>query len=65
LKREAYGCSIDRIQGRHQAFSTRHNTNEFVTVLANSDGAEAEDILQNFTKDFQEQGIRQIQTGVN
>ena len=36
-----------------------------MTVLPNSDRAEAEDILQNFAKDFQEQGIRQIQAGVN
>jgi hypothetical protein len=34
-----------------------------VTVLPNSDRTEAEGILENFTKDIQEQGIRQIQAG--
>jgi phospholipid/cholesterol/gamma-HCH transport system ATP-binding protein len=46
-------------------FSTRQNTNEFVTVLPNSDLAEVEVILENLIKDFQEQGIRQIQAGAN
>ena len=36
-----------------------------MTVLPNSDRTEAEDIVQNFAKDFQEQGIRQVQAGVN
>jgi len=59
------GVYIDKHFGAVGGFSTRQNTNEFVTVLPNSDRAEAEDILQNFAKDFQEQGIRQIQAGVN
>ena len=36
-----------------------------MTVLPNSDLAKVEGILENFTKDFQEQGIRQIQAGAN
>jgi phospholipid/cholesterol/gamma-HCH transport system ATP-binding protein len=46
-------------------FSTRQNTNEFVTVLPNSDMAAVEGILQDLIKDFQEHGIRQIQAGAH
>ena len=46
-------------------FSTSQNTDEFVTVLPDSDLAEVEGILENLTKDIQEQGIRQIQAGAN
>ena len=59
------GVYIDKHFGIVGGFSTRQNTNEFVTVLPDSDLAEVEGILENFTKDFQEQGIRQIQTGAN
>jgi phospholipid/cholesterol/gamma-HCH transport system ATP-binding protein len=59
------GVYIDKHFGAVGGFSTRQNTNEFVTVLPNSDLAEVEGILENFTKDFQEQGIRQIQAGAN
>ena len=56
---------IDKHFGAVGGFSTRQNTNEFVTVLPNSDMVEVEGILEKLTKDFQEQGIRQIQTGAN
>jgi phospholipid/cholesterol/gamma-HCH transport system ATP-binding protein len=59
------GVYIDKHFGAVGGFSTRQNTNEFVTVLPNSDRAEAEGILENFIKDFQEQGIRQIQAGAS
>ena len=59
------GVYIDKHFGIVGGFSTRQNTNEFVTVLPNSDRAEAEGILENFTKDIQEQGICQIQAGAN
>jgi phospholipid/cholesterol/gamma-HCH transport system ATP-binding protein len=57
------GVYIDKHFGSVGGFSTRQNTNEFVTVLPNSNLVEVEGILENFTKDFQEQGIRQIQAG--
>jgi phospholipid/cholesterol/gamma-HCH transport system ATP-binding protein len=57
------GAYIDKHFGAVGGFSTRQNTNEFVTVLPNSDRAEAEGILENFTKDFQGQGIGQIRAG--
>jgi phospholipid/cholesterol/gamma-HCH transport system ATP-binding protein len=44
-------------------FSTRHNTNEFITVLPSSDQAEAESILKDFVLDFQAYGIPGIFTG--
>jgi phospholipid/cholesterol/gamma-HCH transport system ATP-binding protein len=59
------GVYIDKHFGTVGGFSTRQNTNEFVTVLPNSDLAKVEGILENFTKDFQEQGIRQIRAGAN
>lgn len=59
------GAYIDKHFGAVGGFSTRQHTNEFVTVLPNSDLAEVESILENLTKDFQEQGIRQIQAGAN
>jgi phospholipid/cholesterol/gamma-HCH transport system ATP-binding protein len=59
------GVYIDKHFGAVGGFSTRQKINEFVTVLPNSDRAEAEGILKNFAKDIQEQGIRQIQAGAN
>jgi phospholipid/cholesterol/gamma-HCH transport system ATP-binding protein len=59
------GVYIDKHFGAVGGFSTRQNNNEFVTVLPNSDLAEIGGILENLTKDFQEQGIRQIQAGAN
>jgi phospholipid/cholesterol/gamma-HCH transport system ATP-binding protein len=59
------GAYIDKYFGAVGGFSTRQNTNEFVTVLPNSDMVEVEGILEKLSKDFQEQGIRHIQTGAN
>jgi phospholipid/cholesterol/gamma-HCH transport system ATP-binding protein len=59
------GVYIDKHFGAVGGFSTRQNINEFVTVLPNSDRAEAEVILENFTQDIQAQGIRQIQAGAD
>lgn len=57
------GAYIDKHFGAVGGFSSRQSINEFVTVLPNSDLAEADGILKNFIKDFQEQGIRTIQAG--
>ena len=51
------GIYIDKHFGAIGGFSTRRHTNEFVTVLPYSDLAEAESILKDFVKDFQEQGL--------
>jgi phospholipid/cholesterol/gamma-HCH transport system ATP-binding protein len=59
------GLYIDKHFGAVGGFSTRQNTNEFVTVLPNSDLAAVEGILEDLTRDFQEHGIRQIQAGVH
>jgi len=57
------GAYIDKHFGAVGGFSTRQNTNEFVTVLPNSDLAAAEGILEDLARDFQEHGIRQIRAG--
>ena len=57
------GVYIDKHFGAMGGFSTRRHTNEFVTVLPNSDLAEAESMLKDFIDDFQEKGIRCILTG--
>ena len=57
---QALGIYIDKHFGAIGGFSTRHSSNEFVTVLPYSDLAEAEEILKVFITDFQEQGIRDI-----
>jgi phospholipid/cholesterol/gamma-HCH transport system ATP-binding protein len=57
------GVYIDKHFGAIGGFSTRRKSNEFVTVLPFSDIAEAESILKDFVKDFQEQGIRDIWAG--
>src|SRR5512146_1274086 len=44
-------------------FSTRRNTNEFVSVLPYSDQADAESILTDFVQDFQASGIPDIFAG--
>jgi len=59
------GAYIDKHFGVLGGFSTRQSTNEFVTVLPNADLAEVEGILKGFTKDFQQQGLRDIQTAVS
>jgi phospholipid/cholesterol/gamma-HCH transport system ATP-binding protein len=57
------GLYIDKHFGPVGGFSTRRRINEVVTVLPYSDLADAEGILLDFIKDFQEQGIRDIWTG--
>jgi phospholipid/cholesterol/gamma-HCH transport system ATP-binding protein len=56
----AMGAYIDKHFGAVGGFSTRHTINEFVTVLPYSDLDEAGRILEDFAKDFREQGIRDI-----
>ena len=60
---QSMGLYIDKHFGAIGGFSTRHNSNEVVTVMPFSDIADAENILQDFTKDFQGQGIRDIWAG--
>lgn len=54
------GIFIDKHFGAIGGFSTRHSINEFATILPYSSLAEAEEILKDFIKDFQEQGFRDI-----
>jgi phospholipid/cholesterol/gamma-HCH transport system ATP-binding protein len=58
----AMGAYIDKHFGAVGGFSTRHSINEFVTVLPYSDLDEAGRILEDFAKDFQDQGIRDIES---
>ena len=55
---------IDKHFGAIGGFSTRHRSNEFVTVLPYSELTEAENILKDFVKDFQERGIHEVWAGV-
>ena len=57
------GVYIDKHFGAMGGFSTRRYSNEFVTVLPNSDLAEVESMLKDFIDDFQEKGIRGIGAG--
>ncbi len=57
------GIYIDKHFGAIGGFSTRRRSNEFVTVLPYSDMKEAESILKDFVKDFQERGIHDICAG--
>ena len=57
------GGYIDKHFGAIGGFSTRRNTNEFVTVLPSSDLTEAESMLKDFIDDFQKKGIRGIWAG--
>jgi phospholipid/cholesterol/gamma-HCH transport system ATP-binding protein len=57
------GSYIDKHFGAIGGFSTRRQTNEFVTVLPYSDLKEAESILKDFAKDFQERGILDVSAG--
>ena len=57
------GVYIDKHFGAIGGFSTRRHTNEFVTVLPNSDLAEVESMLKDFIDDFQKKGIRGIWAG--
>jgi phospholipid/cholesterol/gamma-HCH transport system ATP-binding protein len=57
------GIYIDKHFGAIGGFSTRRHSNEFVTVLPYSDMTEAESILKDFVKDFQERGINDFWAG--
>ncbi len=57
------GLYIDKHFGAMGGFSTRRYTNEFVTVLPNSDLAEVEAMLKDFIDDFRKKGIRGIGDG--
>jgi len=52
------GRYIDKHFGAIGGFSTRRNTNQFVTVLPYSDLTEAQSILKDFAHDFQERGLQ-------
>jgi phospholipid/cholesterol/gamma-HCH transport system ATP-binding protein len=54
------GVYIDKHFGAIGGFSTRRSIHEFVTVLPYSELDEAEDMLEDFVKDFQEHGISEI-----
>jgi phospholipid/cholesterol/gamma-HCH transport system ATP-binding protein len=54
------GLYIDKHFGAIGGFSNRRKSNEVVTVLPFSNLEESENILNDFVKDFQEQGIRDI-----
>jgi phospholipid/cholesterol/gamma-HCH transport system ATP-binding protein len=58
------GSYINKHFGAVGGFSSRQTINEFATVLPYSDLNEAERILDDFTKDFQQHGWREIQTVV-
>ncbi len=61
--RRSMGGYIDKHFGTIGGFSTRRDTNEFVTLLPYSDLAEAESMLKNIIDDFREEGIRGIWAG--
>ncbi|MEI6314539.1 MAG: ATP-binding cassette domain-containing protein [Syntrophus sp. (in: bacteria)] len=55
---QSMGRYIDKHFGAIGGFSTRRQTNQFVTVLPYSDLADAENILKDFAHDFQERGVK-------
>jgi len=57
------GRYIDKHFGAIGGFSTRRNTNQFVTVLPYSDLTEARNILNDFAHDFQERGLKDVFIG--
>jgi phospholipid/cholesterol/gamma-HCH transport system ATP-binding protein len=59
------GVYINKHFGAIGGFSTRRRINEFVTILPYSNLTEAEDILKDFIKDFQDQGIHDIWAGAH
>lgn len=61
----AMGVYINKHFGAIGGFSTRRSINEFVTILPYSNLTEAEDILKDFIKDFQGQGIHDIWAGTH
>ncbi len=57
------GKYLNKHFGINGGFSTRLNTNQFVTVLPYSDLMEAQHILDNFAQDFREQGLQDAYDG--
>jgi phospholipid/cholesterol/gamma-HCH transport system ATP-binding protein len=55
------GTYINKHFGAVGAFSSRQTINEFATVLPFSNQEEAGRILEDFTKDFRQQGLRDLQ----
>lgn len=55
------GVCIDKHFGAVGGFSTRHSANQFVSVLPYSDLTEAVTILEEFKKEFGEEGIRSVE----
>lgn len=58
----AMGTFINKHFGAVGAFSSRQTIDEFGTVLPFSDMEEAERILKNFIKDFQNNGIQELKS---
>jgi phospholipid/cholesterol/gamma-HCH transport system ATP-binding protein len=58
----ALGSYINKHFGAVGGFSARQTINEYATVLPYSDLQEAERIMEDFTKDFLEHGLPNIQT---
>jgi phospholipid/cholesterol/gamma-HCH transport system ATP-binding protein len=61
----ATGAYINKHFGAIGGFSTRSSMNEFVTILPYANLAETEEILRDFVKDFQDEGIRKIWSGAH
>lgn len=59
------GTYIRKHFGAVGGFSTRQTINEFATILPFSDLEEAKRILDNFIKDFQEQGMAEVSSVFN
>jgi phospholipid/cholesterol/gamma-HCH transport system ATP-binding protein len=55
------GSYINRHFGAVGGFSSRRTINQYSTVLPFSDLAEAKNILENFTRDFQQNGLVSIE----
>jgi phospholipid/cholesterol/gamma-HCH transport system ATP-binding protein len=60
---QSMGVFIDKHFGAIGGFSTRRSIDEFVTVLPYSEKGEAEDMMEDFVKDFQVHGISEIWAG--
>jgi len=58
------GSYINKHFGAVGGFSSRQTINEYATVLPYSDIEEAERIMKDFTRDFQESGMRGIETAM-
>jgi phospholipid/cholesterol/gamma-HCH transport system ATP-binding protein len=62
---QTMGAFIDKHFGAIGGFSTRLHINEFVAMLSDCDLAEAEAIMEDFTRDFQDHGIQDIWNGAS